>query len=340
MLIIVIEYEFYFPFSMPNITADIKRIIDSAFQRNFHNDGYWKTNELIDLLYEKTDQNLTDRTIRNYIDRLRADGAPIITKRGLGYKYSDKWSLSENPLSEEDIKNLRSVINILSQFKGFKFFNDAEALINKLQEKVIKSEDTSIIFDTINNVKGLNYIDDISIAINKKQTLSIVYQQFGKKLEKVFEVFPYKLIEYNNRWFVFGKSNNSNKRSSGLGVFALDRINNLSFSNKKFKTEKKEILRNYFSDIIGVTNYEENKVENIKFKVFGVRANYVETKPIHKSLKIEKKTNEYTEFSLRVKVNPELEAFLLNLGNDAEVLAPKTLRLKIIKIITTALSRY
>ncbi len=323
---------------MPNITSDIKRLIDNAFQRNYHNNGFWTTNELIDFVAEKTDQYLTSRTIRNYIYRLRLDGAPIVNSKDFGYKYSEKWSLSENPLSEKDIKNLRSVINILSQFKGFKFFNDAEVLINKLEEKVAKNKDYSIVFDTINTAKGLNFLDNISLAIENKRTLLIHYQQFGCDTEKLFNVSPFKLIEYNNRWFVFGKSNNFTNPK--IGVFALDRINKLNNSDKKFESEKKVVIKNYFQEIIGVTNYFNEKVENVVFKVYGIRANYIETKPIHSSLKIDEKTKDFTIFSLSVKINPELEAFILNLGSDVEVLLPKHFRNSIKSKIQLALDRY
>jgi len=323
---------------MPNITADIKRLIDSAFQRSFHNNGYWKTTELIDFLYEKIDQQLSERTIRNYIERLRADGAPIIADKGLGYKYAEKWSLSENPLTEEDIKNLRAVINILSQFKGFKFFNDAEFLINKLQEKVVRTEDTGIILDTNNLLKGLEYIDEISVSIKNKEVLEIEYKPYGSADSMDFTISPYKLIEYNNRWFLFGKAHFT--EDLNFSILPLDRIIKIKKSNKKFKTEKKEVIRTYFKDIVGVTNHINEEVENVKFRVYGTRANYIETKPVHRSLKVVKKNKESTEFSLQVKLNLELESFILGFGKDIEVLSPAKLKNSIKETLEKALDNY
>ena len=166
---------------------------------------------------------------------------------------------------------------------------------------------------------------------------SIVVIPHPNKADK-YIISPYKIIEYNNRWFVFCLSHNSTERK--LGVYALDRICSLQISNEKYKKTEKNKLQNYFSDIIGVTNYLEKDVEKILFKVYGVRAKYVETKPIHKSLKIEKRCKDYVLFSLKLKINPELEAFMLNLGSDIEIIAPKYFRNEIQQKLKTALHRY
>ncbi|GAB4292192.1 MAG: hypothetical protein Kow0068_17450 [Marinilabiliales bacterium] len=323
---------------MPNIVHDIKRIIDSAFQRKHHNNGIWTLQELVDYIGEKTGQYVSERTVMNYIARLRADGAPLKNIKGIGYKYVYDWSLSKNPLTEEDIKNIRGVINILKQYKGFRYFNDIEVLINKLNEKVAQNNQSFVLLDVNNLYKGLEYCDDICFAISEKKALDIQYRPFYETNPLIFTVSPIKLIEYNNRWYIFGHTHNSDERN--LGVYALDRIINMSPSKDKYKKVKKALTENYFNDIIGVTNYTDKKKEKILFKVYGLRAKYIETKPIHSSLKIERREKTYILFSLHVKINPELEAFLLNLGSDVEIVEPLHLKNAIKERLQSALNRY
>ena len=320
---------------MPNNTFDGIRIIDKAF--NSRAVKYKTLDFLGNYFYEETYSHISSKTVRNYIKKLRDAGAPIVNERGMGYYYSEEWSLSENPLSGSDIESLRSVISILSQFKGFKYFNDAEALINKLQDKILKSEDVSVIFETVDNAKGIDYIDPVAISVREKQVLKLYYQGFNAKEIEVV-VSPYKLVEYNSRWFLFGKTHHAKERQ--LGVYPLDRINKIEKLKTKFELSPVELIRNYFSDMIGVTNQEKEEVQKVIFRIFGNRSNYVETKPIHHSQKMTKSNSEFKEFELSLKVNQELISYFLGLTPDLEIIQPLALRTIIQEKYQEALTRF
>jgi predicted DNA-binding transcriptional regulator YafY len=83
----------------------------------------------------------------------------------------------------------------------------------------------------------------------------------------------------------------------------------------------------YFADIIGVTNFENESPVEIKLRFLNGRGNYVETKPLHPSQKpVSWIDSQTADVSLFVKVNNELEAMLLSYGKDLEVIEPKELK--------------
>jgi predicted DNA-binding transcriptional regulator YafY len=71
-----------------------------------------------------------------------------------------------------------------------------------------------------------------------------------------------------------------------------------------------------------------------------VRAQYLITKPLHKSQRHIEISDDQYEFSLQVIVNPELTTKILEYGADLEVIEPLHLRKSIRSIASKMLSRY
>ena len=85
--------------------------------------------------------------------------------------------------------------------------------------------------------------------------------------------------QYNNRWYIIGAADSDKK----ILNFALDRIDKVTpLPEQKFFPCEKD-LSERFEDIVGVTLYEDRKVEHILLWVSDVSKGYVDTKPIHGS---------------------------------------------------------
>lgn len=304
--------------------------------------GVWTKQELAERISELFDlpRVLTTKTIENDLKKMEEDyNAPIDKKdiylpsykgssqgknvKKVGYFYYDteKTIFSNNNLTQEDLKNLRSVVEMLKQFKGFRYFEDIGVLIDKLELKASKNKNSSIIFETVDSFSGLEYIEYIAKAIKEKQVLKIKYQPFYEKDYKTYTIHPYQLREFNNRWFVLAHTEEFEERK--LGVYGLSRIIEIpTFLASNYINEHQKLIENYFEHIIGVTNYLNSPVEHIIFEVFGTRARYVSTKPWHSSQKLIKENENSSLFSIDVKINNELLALILQFGEDLKVVEP------------------
>ncbi len=70
-------------------------------------------------------------------------------------------------------------------------------------------------------------------------------------------------------------------------------------------------------------------------------APYVESKPFHKSQKVEQRFRDGSiQLSLKVVINNELERLILGYGGHAEVIAPPEFRQRIAASVRKAASRY
>lgn len=242
------------------------------------------------------------------------------------YRYANpSFSINNMPLNELEINQLKSAVNILSQFKGMPQFEWINELVPKLKQGLSTEEDSITImeFDSNQYLKGIEFLGALHNAILYKKILMIRYKPYQE--EQAFDVIihPYFLKQYNNRWFLFGYNAENEKYDWNL---ALDRIVSVNEINGKYKKNTVVNWQEYFEDIIGVTKPNSEVVENVLLHFNNKTGYYMETKPIHGSQKSKWiKENTILELSLEVIINYELERFILSYADSVIVIKPKKL---------------
>jgi hypothetical protein len=163
------------------------RIIDECLKNNLHipstsdnpeHYGIWSLIDLQDAIKEKLDlaKTVSDRTLKEDLHRMKEDAdlayfAPIENIRGIGYYYADKdYKLTEQPLKPAEIEALKDIVEFLHQFKGFRYFADAEGLIHNIEENITKSEFVDVEFDVLPDYRGLEYIEPLKRQLNQRQS--------------------------------------------------------------------------------------------------------------------------------------------------------------------------
>lgn len=323
--------------------------IDECLRNTFHlpersydpsHRGLWTVNELLDRIYEKTGIEISERQLSQDIHDMRNGDlgyyAPIENLRGVGYFYADpNFRISDNPLTDEDVRILNDAIEVFHQFKGFRDFERIDGLLIKLEEKINKKPYPLVQLDNLNDAKGIEWIRIIKEAIRRENALKLVYETFGGKRSERF-IHPYVLKEYNNRWFVYCYSEDYQSD----GIYALDRILDLVKVKIKYIKPTASQIEDYFKNIIGVTNEKSSIVSRIIIKVKNARARYLVTKPLHNSQEIIGTEKDCTRFSFQLKINNELVSLFLSFGSDLLVEEPLQLKEEMKKIFSDALEMY
>jgi predicted DNA-binding transcriptional regulator YafY len=267
------------------------------------------------------------------LERLR-DGKKVY------YRYSDtSFSINNMPLNEIEINQLKSAIDILTQFKGMPQFEWVNELVPKLKQGIAsESESITIIdFDSNQYLKGIEHLGLLYNAIYYKKTLSIQYQPFDSKASYEVIIHPYFLKQYNNRWFLFGYNTEKDKYDWNL---ALDRMASIKESSVKYHKNSLIDWQEYFEDIIGVTKPTGCEIENVVLHFLGITGNYVESKPLHGSQKSKWLDVQTLEVSLKVIINYELERLILSFADSVVILQPTSLVATIRERLTSALGHY
>ena len=266
------------------------KTIDQCLQNRFKK---WTLQDLVDACsdvlyeYEGIDKGVSVRTVQMDIQMMRSEKlgyhAPIIVVDKKYYTYEDpNYSITNIPLTNQDLGKLNEVVEILKQFKGFNHFSELSGMVQRLEDKIqtAKSGQEPIIdFEKNEGLKGLEHIDMIYQAILNKKALEITYQSFKARNSETFVFHAYLLKEYRNRWFVLG----IREGISAVFTLALDRILELKKSYVSYEEINKPEIKSFYKDVIGVTVSPTLRPEKIILQIDPWNAPYVLTKPLHHS---------------------------------------------------------
>lgn len=297
----------------------------------------WTLEDLVDACsdalyeYEGIEKGISKRTVQMDIQLMRSEklgyNAPIVVKDHKYYMYEDPdYSITNTPLSEQDLRVMSGAVEVLKQFNGFSYFSGMGDIISRLEDHVtsVRQKTTPIIdFEKNNNLTGLNYLDGIYRAILNKQAIQLKYRSFKARSEAEFVFYPYLLKEYRNRWFVFG----SKKKGNMLYNLALDRILEIALAPDEAYQENTNFNpATFLDDVIGVTKGINEHPQEVHFWANKENAPYVLTKPFHKSQHlVEKEEDGSMVFQIKVVINQELHREILGFGDGIRVLSPPSL---------------
>ena len=257
--------------------------------------------------------------------------------RNILYRYKDRnFSIFKSELSDLDLSRLKEALNVLSHFRGMPQFDwvDELRLRFKMGLHDPKNPRPFVSFEDSAYNTGVEFFTPIYTAIDEKTTISIDYKSFKRSSSKEFVLSPYFLKEYNNRWFVLGKSPGYER----VSIYPLDRI--LSMKNAGVPYEETDIdFESYFDNVIGVT-LSDQEPEIIEIWVSNQQLGYVETKPLHRSQSIISTDETGGVVQIEIIPNYELEDKILGMGEHAKVLAPESLKAKIKARIAENLKNY
>ncbi|MFV0200142.1 WYL domain-containing protein [Empedobacter falsenii] len=300
----------------------LDKCFSNSYRKFYINDLIEKCNEVLSDHYGE-ETSVSRRQIYLDIQFMKSNAgyeAPIESLkdgRKVYYKYDDpEFTIESKPFTNEERLTIENTIELFSRIKGIPGFDAIDSIKTKLTEvKDNQSENKIIDFEENEFLIGIEHLTPLYNYIKNKQVLLLTYQSFKSNELQEFIISPYYLKQYNNRWFLFGW----NQKGEYIQNLALDRIKSINPINIEF-SENTIDFDEYFEDIIGVTNFENNEVLKVKIQLSDSVLPYIESKPIHGSQKIIDNI-----LHLSVKYNYELESLLLSYGENIKVLEPQFL---------------
>lgn len=258
-------------------------------------------------------------------------------------RYEDQSrSIFTKKLSKEETQFLNEVLNTLGQFSGLDNFEWLNALQSRLRKesRSVKGENEArrkiIAFSRnpyLNNEAGClisNALAGFFSAIANKVVVNVEYRKFGQEKSLYYDVYPYLLKQYNDRWYLICQLVNAERdflMNLPLDrIFAFREIPEIPFKECYCDIEER------YEDIVGVTYLEHLDLENILFAVSKKKAPYITTKPIHGSqiqLPESKQENfrsiypelkDYVFFEVECIPNNELKELFFSFDKDIVVL--------------------
>jgi predicted DNA-binding transcriptional regulator YafY len=295
--------------------------------------------------YSKSPVSISRRTLLYDLkflkDPEKGFGAPIVYDSENGYHYDiSGYSIFNIPFKKSDLELLSETINILENISGHESFNDLKSTIERIRTIYNLHLDNHhypiVQFDVSHNISGQKWIDILRSYIRDFKSITVQYKPFEES-SALRTLSPYLIKEYNNRWFLIAYDHQMQK----LSTLGMDRINQLDLSLQNYvPIDSKVNISNLMEDIVGVTLIDDEPIQEIVFKSYGVQTNYLLTKPIHKSQTLVHQTDDEAILIIMVIPNYELESHFLSFGDQIEVISPLSLRNQLKKRLSRALDKY
>ena len=173
---------------------------------------------------------------------------------------------------------------------------------------------------------GQQHLTTIVDAMRESVALSMTYHSFHREEPSTFEVEPYCVKLFEQRWYMLGKSEGYDE----LRLYALDRIKALEPTERKFKLPKKFDAAKFFEDYYGIIIVDEDfDVEPVALKVDSWQSKYLRTLPLHHTQVEVESNEEYSIFEYRLCPSFDFRKKILSMGATTEVLAPAELIAKV-----------
>ena len=166
---------------------------------------------------------------------------------------------------------------------------------------------------------GQQHLTTIVDAMRESVALSMTYHSFHREEPSTFEVEPYCIKLFEQRWYMLGMSDK-------LRIYALDRIKALEPTERKFKLPKKFDAAKFFEDYYGIIISDDDyDVCPVALQVDAQQSNYLRTLPLHHTQVEVERNDEYSIFEYRLCPTFDFRQKILSMGGAIEVLAPEEL---------------
>ena len=173
---------------------------------------------------------------------------------------------------------------------------------------------------------GQQHLTTIVDAMRESVALSMTYQSFWMDEPATFEVEPYCVKLFEQRWYMLAKS----ERYDDLRIYALDRIKVLEPTERKFKLPKKFDAAKFFEDYYGIIISDDDyDICPVALKVDSWQSKYLRTLPLHHTQVEVERNDEYSIFEYRLCPTFDFRQKILSMGSSVEVIAPAELIAKV-----------
>uniref|UniRef100_UPI004028B5B3 helix-turn-helix transcriptional regulator n=1 Tax=Candidatus Cryptobacteroides bacterium TaxID=3085639 RepID=UPI004028B5B3 len=256
----------------------------------------------------ETGDPLSERTFFNHKDAIAGMfGIEILNDRSLGF-YIGRSDVGSDETSDWMLHTL-CLNNVLHE--------NADMKDRILMEKVPSSE---------------RFLTDIISAMRDFRVISLCYQSFRHPEPFCFNVRPYCVKYFKQRWYLLGYSD------LGLRIYSLDRFVDMEELEEHFEIPKGFDAEEYFGNYFGVIIGEEP--EDVKIRVVPDQVKYFRTLPMHGSQRETVQEDGSSVFSYHIAPTLDFVQEILSHGADVEVLEPAELRESVADIIAGMASRY
>ncbi|MDO5524009.1 MAG: WYL domain-containing protein [Bacteroidia bacterium] len=213
--------------------------------------------------------------------------------------------------NEEDMRRGGVRTWMLNAFSVGNLLNES----NEMRERIL--------FEKIPS--GHQYLTSFLEAIRENLTVEITYRSYESVESNTFDIEPYCLKVFRQRWYVLARSPHYDE----LRIYSLDRMYMVQVTKFTFDYPVGFSPEKYFHNSFGIIHASGEEPETVEIKVFGNQRKYIESLPLHHSQTLVEENEEYAVYQYFVHPTYDFIQELFSHGENIEIIKPKSLRKEI-----------
>jgi predicted DNA-binding transcriptional regulator YafY len=285
------------------------------------------------------------RTAYRDLDFLRDEWrVPLDFDRGREtfYLTEETALLTPVPMSRGEMVALFFAEKVLRQYRGTPFEADLASAFRKVQEMM--PETVSVSPDTLDSFLtlevGPTHTPDAATfaavlsALRLRRTALIRYRSLNSGRTMDRRVRPYHVFNHRGDWYVAAWD----ERRAEVRDFALHRIRRATLTIERYAIPKDFDFHRYVADAFAIE--KGSRPVEVAVRFAPRQARWIRERKWHPTARIEERLDGGCVLRLRVAGLGEVKRWVMQFGDEAEVLAPQRLRQEVAARLDQALSLY
>lgn len=286
---------------------------------------------------EKLEMNI--RTVYRYIDTLSMSGVPIISEPGHNGGYTLLNNFIKAPLIF-DFEEQTALIHaaVFAEEAGYFGGEALKRAISKLRKYSNKEQETKInqqltSLEVINRLSSFsleNALNELDRAIADEYSVKFLYHKSDDDQSKYRLVDPYKIIYWNNKWYIIGYCH----MRKDIRSFRVNRLESLKRTDNKFKRPENFSSRHLFLKNLLPTIKDKEETMNL---VIGGNSRSLDDLCQHWYLGhyLQERTSTEAVFRFeKDQIDTYIPYFLLSYGKSIHVIEPISLKDRLIEVLS------
>jgi predicted DNA-binding transcriptional regulator YafY len=274
---------------------------------------------------------VTVRTAYRDLDFMRDQwGVPLEFDRGKGtYRLTEP--LAELPpvtLSQGELIALYFAEKVLAQYRNTPFEHDLANAFKKIQdllpEQVRVSPSTLDDFLSFDpgplHTPDVGVFRDVLAAQHARQKLVIRYRSLSSNITGQRRIHPYHLFNHHGDWYVLAWD----ERHGEIRIFALHRIQRVNQTTEAFEIPPRFSFKKFMKDAFAIQ--QGGRPVDVSIRFAARQARWIRERKWHSSARLQEEIGGGLVLHLKVAETCEIKRWVMQYGQEAEVLKPASLR--------------
>jgi len=283
------------------------------------------------------------RTAYRDFDFLR-EMAPIDYDRA-----ANSWRLTEPTaaletltLSQGELVALFFAEKVLQQYQHTPYESDLVAAFRKIQ--ALLPEQVKVRPDHLESYLSLDLgplpegdaaiFRDVAASLGQRRSVTIRSRSLSSDTLLDRKVDPYQLFNLKGGWYLAAWDH----KRAAVRDFALHRIRRVTATGEAFTVQAGFSFKKYGADAFAIE--KGGRLANVSIRFAARQALWIRERRWHRSQRIQERLDGGCVLRMRVKLTSELRRWVLQFGEEAEVLAPKGWRNEVASSLLRASSLY